>query len=160
MKVSISTTTYSHSDRTLNSCFIVLRLYPSVPVNMRQAMKHTVLPVGGGPDASSPILVRKGEAVSYSVYAMHRRKDLYGEDADQFHPDRWNPSSGKGPDLRNIGWGYLPFNGGPRVCLGRGCTLFRTHSLPQREITNQTLMNRGICFLGSFVYHRALFASL
>ena len=91
---------------------------------MRQATKTTVLPVGGGPDGSSAILVRKGEAVSYSVYAMHRRKDLYGEDADRFRPDRWEAGSGKGgPDLRNIGWGYLPFNGGPRVCLGRECNV-------------------------------------
>ncbi|KAM0794362.1 cytochrome P450 [Usnea florida] len=97
----------------------VLRLYPSVPINMRQATKSTVLPVGGGPTRSSPILVRKGEAVCYSVYAMHRRKDLYGDDADHFRPDRWEPSSGRSPDLRNIGWGYLPFNGGPRVCLGQ-----------------------------------------
>ena len=91
---------------------------------MRQATKATVLPVGGGNDGSSPILVRKGEAVSYSVYAMHRRKDLYGEDADRFRPDRWEPGSARGgPDLRNVGWGYLPFNGGPRVCLGRKCDL-------------------------------------
>ena len=149
----------SHLYRMLSSCFTVLRLYPSVPVNMRQTMKSTVLPVGGGPDGSSPILVRKWEAVSYSVYAMHRRKDLYGEDADQFRPDRWDPSSGKGPDLRNIGWGYLPFNGGPRICLGRGCTLLPLHSLSQREITNQVFTNRGICFLGSFVYYCAPFAS-
>ena len=95
---------------------------------MRQATKTTVLPVGGGPDGSSPILVRKGEAVSYSVYAMHRRKDLYGDDADQFHPDRWEPNPGKAPDLRNIGWGYLPFNGGPRVCLGRECGFLRSRA--------------------------------
>ena len=106
-----------------SSQFTVLRLYPSVPINMRQATKSTVLPVGGGPTRSSPILVRKGEAVSYSVYAMHRRKDLYGDDADKFRPDRWEPSSGGSPDLRNIGWGYLPFNGGPRVCLGRKSNL-------------------------------------
>ena len=86
---------------------------------MRQATKTTTLPTGGGPNASSPILVRKGEAVSYSVYAMHRRKDLYGADADKFRPERWDSSLAEGPDLRNIGWGYLPFNGGPRVCLGR-----------------------------------------
>lgn len=98
---------------------LVLRLYPSVPINMRQALETTALPVGGGPNGSSPILVRKGEAVSYCVYAMHRRKDLYGEDANEFRPSRWDPNVGGGPDLSKIGWGYLPFNGGPRVCLGR-----------------------------------------
>ncbi len=86
---------------------------------MRQALKPTILPLGGGPDGQSPILVRKGEAVGYCVYAMHRRKDLYGDDADEFRPDRWDNDPEHGPDLKDIGWGYLPFNGGPRVCLGR-----------------------------------------
>jgi len=43
---------------------------------------------------------------------MHRRKDIFGEDAEEFRPERW------GENLRP-GWAYLPFNGGPRACLGR-----------------------------------------
>ncbi len=43
---------------------------------------------------------------------MHRRKDIYGPDADVFNPDRWDEG------LRP-GWGYLPFNGGPRICVGQ-----------------------------------------
>ena len=74
--------------------------------------------MGGGPDGLSPILVRKGEHVGYCVYTMHRRKDLYGADAALFRPSRWQPDNPDGPDLRGIGWGYLPFNGGPRICLG------------------------------------------
>lgn len=95
----------------------VLRLYPSVPVNTRSALRATTLPVGGGADGLSPILVRKGEAVGYCVYAMHRRKDLYGADAGFFRPSRWEADSR--PNLKAIGWGYLPFNGGPRICPGR-----------------------------------------
>ena len=86
---------------------------------MRQALKSTILPVGGGLDGKSPILVRKGEAIGYCVYAMHRRKDIYGDDADEFRPSRWDENPTDGPDLSNIGWGFLPFNGGPRICLGR-----------------------------------------
>lgn len=85
-----------------------------MPVNSRAAEKTTTLPVGGGPDGTAPILVRKGEAVGYCVYAMHRRKDIYGPDADQFRPERWEDDA-----LKDVGWGYLPFNGGPRVCLGQ-----------------------------------------
>ncbi|KAL9109660.1 MAG: hypothetical protein Q9227_005698 [Pyrenula ochraceoflavens] len=95
----------------------VLRLYPSVPVNSRAAIKMTTLPTGGGREGTAPILVRKGEAVGYCVYAMHRRKDLYGEDADRFRPERWEENDGR--LVREIGWGYLPFNGGPRICLGQ-----------------------------------------
>lgn len=93
----------------------VLRLYPSVPINSRTALKTTTLPVGGGPDGQSPVLVRKGEAVGYCVYAMHRRTDIFGEDASKFRPERWED----GKLLRDVGYGYLPFNGGPRVCLGQ-----------------------------------------
>ena len=97
----------------------MLRLYPSVPINSRAAVKTTILPTGGGPNSKSPVFVKEGAAVGYCVYAMHRRKDLYGSDAGAFRPERWDPSEDNEVSLKNIGWGYLPFNGGPRVCLGR-----------------------------------------
>lgn len=90
---------------------IALRLFPVVPLNSRTAIRDTVLPVGGGKDGQSPVFVPKGTAVSYSVYAMHRRKDFYGADAEEFRPERW-------ANLRP-GWEYLPFNGGPRICVGQ-----------------------------------------
>jgi cytochrome P450 len=45
------------------------------------------------------------------VYVMQRRQDLWGADADVFRPERW--------DGRKSGWEYLPFNGGPRICIGQ-----------------------------------------
>ena len=53
------------------------------------AVKDTVLPLGGGPDGKSPIFVEAGTAVNYQVYNIHRRKDIYGEDAEEFRPERW-----------------------------------------------------------------------
>ena len=97
----------------------MLRLYPSVPINSRFALEATTLPRGGGADGSKPVMVRKGDAVAYAAYAMHRRKSLYGEDADSFRPERWDPDENNAVNLKKIGWGYLPFNGGPRICLGR-----------------------------------------
>ncbi|KAH8691155.1 cytochrome P450 [Talaromyces proteolyticus] len=88
-----------------------LRLFPSVPLNSRMAVRDTSLPLGGGPDGSKPMYIRKGEEVLYPVYVMHRRKDIWGADAEEFKPERW---AGRKP-----GWEYLPFNGGPRICLGQ-----------------------------------------
>jgi cytochrome P450 len=65
-----------------------LRLYPSVPVNTRTAIRTTVLPTGGGPNRTAPVLIPKGSAVAFSAYAMHRRPDLYGMDAEMFRPER------------------------------------------------------------------------
>jgi len=43
---------------------------------------------------------------------MHRRPEVYGDDAEDFNPDRWET-------LKLGAWDYLPFNGGPRICLGQ-----------------------------------------
>lgn len=66
-----------------------LRLNPPVAANMREAVRDTVLPRGGGPDGKAPVFVRKGTNVRYLPWVMHRRKDIFGEDADEFRPERW-----------------------------------------------------------------------
>lgn len=104
-----------------------LRLYPIVPHNNRQALEDTFLPLGGGKDGASPVFVPKGQIVEWSLYDMHRRRDLYGEDAHLFKPERWlDQKDRKG--LR-VGWEFLPFNGGPRICIGR--TFSRSATRPQ-----------------------------
>ena len=65
------------------------------------------------------MMIEAGQPVAYSVYFMPRRKDLYGSDAEEFRPERWDPEEKNQVDLRKIGWGWLPFNGGPRVYLGQ-----------------------------------------
>ncbi|KAF1843674.1 cytochrome P450 alkane hydroxylase [Cucurbitaria berberidis CBS 394.84] len=95
-----------------------LRLYPSVPVNTRTTVRTTVLPTGGGPDRKSPVLIPGGSAIAFSVYSMHRRPDLYGMDAELFRPERWDEDMPMYQNPTNSKWGYLPFHGGPRICLG------------------------------------------
>jgi cytochrome P450 len=89
----------------------ILRLHPIVPINNRLCVKDTTLPLGGGADQRSPIAIRAGQSVVFSVYAMHRRTDLWGDDALEFKPSRW--------EQKMPAWQYLPFMGGPRVCIGQ-----------------------------------------
>lgn len=100
-----------------------LRLYPVIPENSRQAENDTCLPLGGGPDGKSPVFIEKGAVVIWSTYAMHRRTDLFGEDAEEFRPERWLDDAVSGEKGLRVGWEYLPFNGGPRICIGRECFL-------------------------------------
>ncbi|KAI9806690.1 MAG: hypothetical protein M1825_006147 [Sarcosagium campestre] len=88
-----------------------LRVVSLTPLNGRTAARDTVLPTGGGPDGRQPIAVMKGDLVFMWAYQMHRRKDLWGEDATEFKPERW--------ESRPLGWDYVPFSGGPRVCIGQ-----------------------------------------
>ena len=88
-----------------------LRLYPSVPLNGRRATRDTTMPRGGGLDGKSPVFVPKNTQVEYSVHVMQRRRDIWGEDVNEFKPERWIG--------RKTTWEFLPFNGGPRICLGQ-----------------------------------------
>lgn len=103
--------TQSQMKAISNVQFPALRLYPVVPINVRMANKDTHLPVGGGPDGKDPIYIPKGQEVMYSVYTMHRRQDIFGPDADEYRPERW--------EKLKPGWAYIPFNGGPRICIGQ-----------------------------------------
>lgn len=95
-----------------------LRLYPVIPFNVRLALKDTTLPTGGGPDGRQPIGILKGTPIGYSTLVMQRRADLYppvesGFPAvDKFVPERWDGWTPKS-------WTYVPFNGGPRICIGQ-----------------------------------------
>jgi cytochrome P450 len=88
-----------------------LRLHSIVAFNSRMAVRDTTLPTGGGQDGKLPVFVPAGTEVNFSTYVMHRRRDLWGEDADEFVPERW--------ESVRPGWSYVPFNGGPRLCIGQ-----------------------------------------
>ncbi|KAF2005089.1 N-alkane-inducible cytochrome P450 [Amniculicola lignicola CBS 123094] len=94
------------------------RLYPVVPSNSREAIEDTVIPLGGGPDAKAPVFVPKGSMIAWHTWSLHRREDIYGADSASFNPSRWLDNENPDGPLRP-GWGYLPFNGGPRVCIGQ-----------------------------------------
>ena len=88
-----------------------LRLHLVVPFNSRHAVCDTTLPSGGGPDGTAPVFLPKGSEVNFSSHVLHRRHDIWGPDADEFVPARW--------EKKKPGWSYVPFNGGPRVCIGQ-----------------------------------------
>ena len=74
----------------------------------RSAIHDTVLPSGGGPDRKSPIFVARGSPVTVVTRSMGHDKHSWGEDADEFKPERWK---GLKPT-----WEFIPFWGGPRIC--------------------------------------------
>ncbi|KZS95287.1 cytochrome P450 monooxygenase CYP63 [Sistotremastrum niveocremeum HHB9708] len=95
-----------------------LRLFPPVPGNGRASVgvASAIPPSPASPD-QRPIYVPPYTGVIYSPLLLHRRKDLWGPDADEFDPDRWIDKRVdrmvKNPLM------FVPFNAGPRICLGQ-----------------------------------------
>ncbi|XP_048541786.1 cytochrome P450 704C1-like [Triticum urartu] len=85
-----------------------LRLYPGVPVDGKMADEDDVLPNGQR--------VIKGDGMNYMIYAMGRMKYLWGEDAEEFRPERWLVN---GVFQQESPYKFIAFNAGPRICLGK-----------------------------------------
>lgn len=83
----------------------VLRLYPAIPVFPREAKDADTLASGHYVDA--------GDVVFMSSFALGRSAALW-EDPLLFDPDRFAP--GAAERLHRFQW--MPFGGGPRMCLG------------------------------------------
>lgn len=84
-----------------------LRLYPPAAFLSRTARKADTL---GGRE------VRPGDTVMLPIYALHRHRLLW-DDPDRFDPDRFAP----GVDRDRFA--FLPFGGGPRICIGANFAL-------------------------------------
>lgn len=79
----------------------VLRVLPAAPASLRVAQRDFEL---------GPYTLPLGTTVMTSSYITHHMPDLY-TNASHFDPSRWETIT-PGP------YEYLPFNSGPRMCIG------------------------------------------
>ncbi|KIO25817.1 hypothetical protein M407DRAFT_236535 [Tulasnella calospora MUT 4182] len=91
-----------------------LRLFPPVPINVRHSKHDVVIPTREG----GLYIPRDDFTCIYSTISVHRRKDLWGDDVEEFNPERWmDPERAR--KIASDPFMFLPFNGGPRICLGQ-----------------------------------------
>jgi len=84
----------------------VLRLYPPAPGFAREPVED--VEIGG-------YVVPRGSLVTVNTYALQRDPRFF-EDPERFDPQRF----ARGWEERIPRYAYLPFGGGPRVCIGNG----------------------------------------
>jgi len=89
----------------------VLCLAANAPMVERACKVDTILPRGGHPKGSMPILVPQGSMLYISISAIQLRADLWGPGVGEFNPERWHG--------RGFGWEFVPFRGGSRKYIGR-----------------------------------------
>jgi cytochrome P450 len=82
-----------------------MRLYPPAPILTGRAA-HESDRICGRP-------IAKGTQIVILPWVLHRHRTLW-EDPDRFDPERFSPERST-PRQR---FAYLPFGGGPRICIG------------------------------------------
>ncbi|RXW17453.1 hypothetical protein EST38_g8392 [Candolleomyces aberdarensis] len=92
-----------------------LRILPPVPWDTRECINGTVWPSPNTND--KPIYIPPGTQVFYGAIMLHTSEDLWGPDAKEFDPDRWIDDR-KQRYIDNP-FMFMPFNAGPRICLGQ-----------------------------------------
>ena len=109
-----------------------LRLYPPVPIEIKECTAATEFPDG--------TLLPKGGLVMWIPWAMGRSRNIWGDDVEQFRPERWllpqneraecqanECSNGEAVAIEKeslkliskSAFEFPVFNGGPRSCLGK-----------------------------------------
>ncbi|CAI9094563.1 OLC1v1030323C1 [Oldenlandia corymbosa var. corymbosa] len=116
-----------------------LRLYPSVPANLKHVVADDVLPDGTFVPAGSEILL--------SLYSAGRMKSTWGEDCLEFKPERWLSSSLTGPDgsgnlefVMHDPFKFPAFNAGPRSCLGKNLAYVQMRSVAAAVLLRHKLI--------------------
>lgn len=84
----------------------VLRLYPPGIRITRHVSKGTNL---GG------LSIPPGTRIELPIYSVHRDQELWGDDADEFKPDRFAEGISKATKGYNS---FFTFGSGPRLCIG------------------------------------------
>jgi cytochrome P450 len=86
-----------------------LRLYPPA---------HTIARTALGEDRIGGVRVPAGAFISISIYVTHRNPNLWPQ-PERFDPERFAPAE----VARRHRFAYLPFGGGPRICIGSSFAL-------------------------------------
>lgn len=85
----------------------VLRMYPPAPMIIRAPNKTVKL---------GSMTVPVGAELTLLLGVMHHDPKMWGDDVNEFKPERF--SQGISGAAKNQ-FSFLPFSGGPRVCIGQ-----------------------------------------
>ncbi|XP_065878947.1 alkane hydroxylase MAH1-like [Euphorbia lathyris] len=123
-----------------------LRFYPSVPFERKVSIESDILPSGHH--------ISKNTRIVYSLYAMGRMKEIWGEDCLEFKPERWISESGG--IKHQPSYKFTAFNAGPRTCLGKNLAFLQIKSIVCAILWNYSLhftKDQNVCPSSSILLH-------
>ncbi|KZP27815.1 cytochrome P450 [Athelia psychrophila] len=112
----------------------VLRLYPPVPMTLREAAEDDMIPldtpiVDTYGRTRESVRVNKGDLVLISIKMINLSKDTWGPDALEFRPERWDDVPDNAHKVPGVWGNQLTFSAGPRACIGYKFSLVELKAL-------------------------------
>jgi len=100
-----------------------MRLHPIIWMLGRVASRDDVIPLAfpvttKSGEQVSAIPVKKGTIIDIAVHAYQRLPQVWGEDADEWNPDRFLDTENIKPTSIGVYGNLLNFSGGPQGCIG------------------------------------------
>lgn len=83
----------------------IYRVMPVVPIVMRETLDDFEMEPG--------LVIPKGINLVLNFFALHRMKEIWGDNADEFIPNRFSPEN---TETRHP-FAFLPFSSGSRICI-------------------------------------------
>ncbi|KAG6856730.1 hypothetical protein H0H87_001330 [Tephrocybe sp. NHM501043] len=131
-----------------------LRVHAPVPSTIREATQDDILPLNQPFTDRKGVVhegirVRKGQTIQIPILAMNRSKELWGEDARMFRPERWESTPEAITSIPGVWGNMLSFLGGPRSMKALLFTLVRAFefelAVPSEDITKKsTIVQRPV----------------
>lgn len=111
-----------------------LRLRSVAPVTVRIANRDNSIPVSEPyidryGRTHSEIRIKRNEVVIIPIHAVNCSKQIWGEDASEFNPDRWLNLPEAANDIPGVWGSMMTFLGGSRSCIGFRFALFEMKAL-------------------------------
>ncbi|RDA95932.1 hypothetical protein CP533_5890 [Ophiocordyceps camponoti-saundersi (nom. inval.)] len=78
-----------------------------------------------------------GTVLSVPTYTLHHDKEIWGDDADDFRPERWERTTQRQKNA------FIPFSYGPRACVGRNLAELELRLMTATLARRFTLESRG-----------------
>ncbi|CAI9098776.1 OLC1v1035482C1 [Oldenlandia corymbosa var. corymbosa] len=138
----------------------VLRLYPSVPVLMRETREERKL---------GEFKIPAGVLLSLQVWMLHRDFEVWGDDAEEFKPERFRDGISSTLTTKDMSQlvAFVPFGWGPRICIGQNFAMieakltlamilqrFTFHLSPSYEHEPQTLITQQPQHGANLILHK------
>ncbi|KAL4073854.1 cytochrome P450, partial [Scleroderma citrinum] len=120
-----------------------LRLIPPVHSSLRVATQDDEIPTSypvhfrdGTTSNEKCIRISKGSFVHVPVEAFNLDKEMWGQDAWDFNPDRWNNLPKAASALPGLFSNLLTFSAGPRSCIGMRFSMIEMKAFLSLLLTN------------------------